>query len=185
MLGIVKRLLVVLALLVSDELDAVEQPLEAIDRIFLFLTRPVFAIAGRFGVNPRELERFLKFMVVGTIGFVVDFGTLNLLVQLFGLPLLFSNTISFSLAVISNYTWNRYWTYPDSRSKPVRSQLTQFVVVNVAGLGINTLVLAALTGVFTRMVGELGYNIAKAIATVIVLFWNFFINRYWTYSDVD
>ena len=159
--------------------------LTVVDRLFFFFTRPVFAVDGRFGVNPRELERFLKFMVVGTIGFVVDFGTLNLLVLLAGLQVLIANTISFSLAVISNYTWNRFWTYPDSRSKPVRSQLIQFVVVNVAGLGINTLVLAALTPLFTRMVGELGYNIAKAIATVIVLFWNFFVNRYWTYSDVD
>jgi putative flippase GtrA len=159
--------------------------LTVVDRLFFFLTRPVFAIAGRFGVNPKELERFLKFMVVGTIGFVVDFGTLNLLVLLVGLPVLIANTISFSLAVISNYTWNRFWTYPDSRSKRIRSQLIQFVVVNVAGLGINTLVLATLTPVFTGMIGELGYNIAKAIATVIVLFWNFFINRYWTYGDVD
>jgi putative flippase GtrA len=23
------------------------------------------------------------------------------------------------------------------------------------------------------------------IATIVVLFWNFFVNRYWTYSDVD
>jgi putative flippase GtrA len=159
--------------------------LAVVDRLFFFFTRPIFAIAGRFNVNPKELERFLKFMVVGTVGFVVDFGTLNLLVLLAGFPVLVANTISFSLAVISNYTWNRFWTYPDSRSKPVRSQLVQFVVVNVAGLGINTLVLATLTPLFTRMIGELGYNIAKAIATVIVLFWNFFVNRYWTYSDVD
>ena len=156
-----------------------------VDKLFFFFTRPVFAIAGRFGVNPKELERFLKFMVVGTIGFVVDFGTLNLLVLVAGLPVLVANTFSFSLAVISNYTWNRLWTYPDSRSKRIRSQLTQFFVVNVAGWGINTFVLWALTPLFTGMIGELGYNIAKAIATVIVLFWNFFVNRYWTYSDVD
>jgi putative flippase GtrA len=159
--------------------------LAVVDRLFFFFTRPIFAVAGRFGVNPKELERFLKFMVGGTIGFVVDFGTLNILVLLAQFPVLVANTVSFSLAVISNYTWNRFWTYPDSRSKPVRAQLVQFSVVNVAGWGINTFVLWALTPLFTRMIGELGYNIAKAIATVIVLFWNFFVNRYWTYSDVD
>ena len=156
-----------------------------IDKLFFFFTKPVFAVAGRFEVKPKELERFLKFMVVGTIGFVVDFGTLNLLVQLANFPLLLANTISFSLAVVSNFTWNRLWTYPDSRSKAVRSQLVQFTLVNVVGLGINTLVLWALTPPFTELVGDLGYNIAKAIATVIVLFWNFFVNRYWTYSDVE
>ncbi len=156
-----------------------------VDKLFFIVTRPVFAIAGRLGVNAKELERFLKFMVVGTIGFVVDFGTLNLLVQLVGLPPLVANVFSFSLAVLSNYTWNRLWTYPDSRSKSVRAQLLQFVVVNVAGLGINTLVMWMLMPASTRLVGELGYNIAKAVATIIVLFWNFVVNRYWTYSDVD
>jgi len=28
-------------------------------------------------------------------------------------------------------------------------------------------------------------NLTLAIAVVIVMFWNFFINRYWTYSDVQ
>jgi len=123
-------------------------------------------------------------MAVGTLGFVIDFGTLNLLVLVMGLEVLVANTISFTLAVLSNFTWNRLWTYPDSRSKPIRSQLTQFSIVNVLGLGINTLVLWALTPASTALIGRLGYNIAKAIATVVVLFWNFFVNRYWTYSDV-
>ena len=156
-----------------------------IDKLFFFFTKPIFNIYARFGDKDKELERFLKFLVVGTIGFVVDFGTLNLLVLVFGLHVLVANTISFSLAVLSNFTWNRLWTYPDSRSKPIRSQLVQFTLVNIVGWGINTLVLWLLTPMFTNMVGELGYNFAKGIATIIVLFWNFFVNRYWTYNDVE
>lgn len=156
-----------------------------IDKIFFIVTKPIFAIAGRFGVNLKELERFLKFMVVGTIGFVVDYGTLNFLVLGFRFYILIANTISFSLAVLSNFTWNRYWTYPDSRTKPIRSQLIQFTFVNLIGWGINTLVLWATTPFFTSLVGILGFNISKAIATIIVLFWNFFVNRYWTYNDVS
>jgi putative flippase GtrA len=30
----------------------------------------------------------------------------------------------------------------------------------------------------------LGRNLALALAVIAVLFWNFFINRIWTYSDV-
>lgn len=155
--------------------------------VFLVTTRfnRLLMVAERFGINAKELERFLKFMVVGTLGFVIDFGTLNLLKLVFNVELLLANTVSFSLAVVSNFTWNRLWTYPDSRSKPIQSQLVQFFVVNVVGLGINTLVLKLFTPFFTDLVGELGYNIAKAIATIIVLFWNFFVNRYWTYSDVE
>jgi len=158
-------------------------------------------VISRLKDNQKEITRFLKFSVVGVIGAVVDFGTLYLLHAVFGLPIVLSNTCSFTAAVLSNFTWNRYWTYPDSRSKPIRAQLLQFFAVNVVGWGINTGILLLLRFPCASLVGELsqtlslavgeeaiykvGYNLAKAIATVIVLFWNFFINRIWTYSDVD
>jgi putative flippase GtrA len=152
--------------------------------------------------NRKEFGRFFKFMVVGTIGAVVDFGILNLLMLTlrarhvdlgtwypFGVltlsgNLTFSNTISFTSAVISNFIWNRYWTYPESRSKPLAGQLGQFFVVNIAGLAINLAVLNALNPLATQWFGPLGYNAAKAVATIVVMLWNFFVNRFWTYNDV-
>jgi len=147
-----------------------------------------FAI--RFGIPPKEAERFIKFLVVGTVGFVVDFGTLTFLKEVFNLPTLIANTISFSLAVVSNFTLNRYWTYPDSRSKSIFSQLGQFTLVNLIGLAINNTILLLLEPVFNHFFEDIhaafrGYIPAKMIATVVVLFWNFFVNRYWTYGDVD
>jgi putative flippase GtrA len=138
----------------------------------------------KFFKNPRERSRFLRFAMVGAFGALVDFGMLNLLHLALQLPVLTSNAFSFSAAVISNFTWNRFFTYPDSRSKPIGGQLSQFFLVNLAGLGINTLVLAGLLGLTTILFGRLGYNIAKMAATGIVMFWNFYINRYWTYNDI-
>lgn len=40
---------------------------------------PISAIAARFGDKSKEVERFLKFVVVGLIGFIVDFGTVTIL----------------------------------------------------------------------------------------------------------
>jgi len=148
-------------------------------------------LADRFGINPKEAERFSKFLVVGTIGFVVDFGTLTLLKEIFQFPTLLANTISFTMAVISNFTLNRYWTYPDSRQKSLAGQLGQFAVVSIIGLAINNGLLLWLEGPFDNLLATIefmvgrGYIPAKAIATVVVLFWNFFVNRYWTYNDVD
>lgn len=148
-------------------------------------------LAGRFGIRAKEAERFFKFLVVGTFGFVVDFGTLALLKEVAGAPTLIANTISFSAAVISNFTFNRYWTYPDSRTKPVASQVIQFAVVSLIGLIINNAILLFLEGVFDSLLATLangnvrGYIPAKMVATIVVLFWNFFVNRYWTYNDVD
>jgi putative flippase GtrA len=138
-----------------------------------------------FRANHAEVTRFSKFLVVGTIGFIIDLGLLNLLHLGFGLVVLVSNALSFSAALTSNFLWNRYWTYPDSRTKTFVSQYIQFAGVNVLGLAINTGVLWLTLPWATHLVGTLGYNLSKVIATLVVLFWNFFINRYWTYNDVD
>ncbi len=169
------------------------------------MIRLIVTVAGRFGLNPKEVERFTKFLFVGTWGFIVDFGTLMLLVEVVELPrlvaentqfsatagLILANTISFTLAVISNFTLNRYWTYPESRSKRKRVQLPQFGLVSIMGLLINNVILALTTPVFDQLIAQApvslvigGYIPAKVLATIVVLFWNFFVNRYWTYSNV-
>jgi putative flippase GtrA len=144
----------------------------------------------------RETARFLKFAVVGVIGAVVDFGTFNLLTAGLRLNSILASGISFSAAVTSNFLWNRFWTYPDSRSKPVRHQAIQFAVVNLVGLAIRTPIFAVCERALIRAAGQAplpafldptqtARNVALAIAVVVVLFWNFGINRAWTYSDVS
>lgn len=152
----------------------------------------IASISNRFGLNAKETERFLKFAVVGSIGFIVDFGILTLLIEVFGFPTLVANTFSFSAAVVSNFLLNRYWTYPDSRSKSLGKQLVQFIAVNLVGWGINTLILKLAEAPFDKLLALTGVEVflgrgylpAKMTATVVVLFWNFFVNRYWTYNDV-
>ena len=146
-----------------------------------FINRAVDKAAG----NRKELERFIKFALVGALGAVVDFTVLNILILAVGMPKVWANTCSFSAAVLSNFTWNRLWTFPESRSRPLRTQLPQFALVNLIGLGINQIVFLGLDHyVFTPMFGTLGYNVAKAVAIVIVLFWNYVVNRIWTYKGL-
>ena len=65
-------------------------------------------------------------MVVGAFGFVVDIGTFTVLRRVFGINENIAQTVSFTAAIISNFTWNRYWTYPDSRTKKLGKQLLLF-----------------------------------------------------------
>ena len=78
-------------------------------------------------LHRRELKRFAKFSLVGAIGFVIDTGALNIMVGILGMstgPLrLLAKTISFLLALTSNFIWNRYWIYPESRLKRLRVQV--------------------------------------------------------------
>ncbi len=153
--------------------------------------------------NPKRIERFIKFAIVGTIGALVDFAVLNIMKLVFEsvgfgeawdvsantrqIQLAAANTISFSAAVLSNFTWNRLWTFPESRERPLGTQLLQFTVVNIAGLAINTLILIGLDQYVLQQVlpTRLSYNIAKAVAICVVLFWNFGINLIWTYRGIE
>ncbi len=143
-------------------------------------------LAASTPLPAKELERFVKFAIVGAIGAVVDFGILNLLVIGFGWPPVRANVVSFTCAVLSNFTWNRLWTYPETRKDPLLPLLGQFGVVSIIGLIINTGVLyVASTMLEQRGVHEhLALNIAKALAIIVVLFWNFIVNRLWTFRHV-
>jgi putative flippase GtrA len=146
--------------------------------------------------DKKERGRFLKFAVVGIIGAVIDFGIMNLLTQSLGMSLVCAGTISFISAIISNFIWNRYWTYPESRSRPIARQLAMFFAVNIAGMAIRLPILkfaeSPMLDFFRSLdlslpidAEFLAKNFTLALAVGVVMLWNFFVNRYWTYNDVD
>ena len=144
--------------------------------------------------NRKEIVRFVKFAMVGAAGTITDYAVLNVLIQVFGFSLGVANAFSFTAAVIQNFFLNRYWTYPESRDRPAARQLFQFVAVSMAGLAINQVVLlsmhALLEPFWLAWLGNpelafiASYNFAKLIAIGVVLFWNFFANRLWTYRGL-
>jgi putative flippase GtrA len=150
-------------------------------------------------------------------GALVDFGTVYLL-QASVLPptdpsgnrlvmnVTLATSIAFIAAVVNNYVWNRFWTYPDARGRSARRQLALFGFVSLVGwfgrtLWINTayhpigiammpvllpLIHIIRPGYVPTVSGDdkLGTMIAQLIGVIVVMFWNFFVNRYWTYNDV-
>ena len=151
----------------------------------------------------QELTRFLKFCVVGVIGTAVDFGVFNLLHNVFHVNAIVSNTLSVSAATVNNYSWSRFWVYPETKDQQGGTKFVRFVIVSILAWGLNTAILWSserllfgTQGLFAGIVGSvatalgtehgvLSSNMAKVLATGIVLFWNFFVNRFWTFRDVD
>jgi putative flippase GtrA len=144
----------------------------------------------------KEQKRFVKFALVGALGAIIDFVVMNILAHWASMSLVYAGTISFIVAVLNNFTWNRYWTYPDSRSRPLINQLGMFFLVNAAGVAIRIPTLHYLEPPVLKFVQNtfhLTYisaevyarNLTLAAAVGVVMLWNFFINRYWTYNDID
>ncbi len=144
----------------------------------------------------KEQKRFIKFAMVGALGALIDFLVMNVLSHWLNMSLVFAGTISFIVAVINNFTWNRFWTYPESRSRPLFNQLGMFFIVNVAGVAIRIPTLHFLEPPVLKFVENTFHttyitaefyarNLTLAAAVGVVMLWNFFINRYWTYNDID
>jgi putative flippase GtrA len=164
----------------------------------------------------KEGRRFGRFLVVGAIGFVVDFGIFNLAhaagfggwfarnvlppisaslaASLAQHPDIIEQTLSLSVAIASNFIWNYFWIYPEARTASQSGKMVKFVVVSVVGLAfgipIYTVALLFWRSVVAAMsLTSVRFNLAGNLALVtrvgVLLFWNFFVNRYWTYKDVQ
>ena len=141
---------------------------------------------GRQGLK-REAGRFAKYTIVGVSGTIVDFGILNLLIFLFGwdsdFSILMASIISFSAAIINNFTWHSLWTFREARGLNRRVQFVRFTVVSLVGLILNsTIFYLSNRFLYAPLVSSaLSIQLAKATASGLVLFWNFGANRVWTY----
>lgn len=136
-------------------------------------------------IAQREFQRFARFLVVGMSGTLLDLAILSLLKVVFGWATLPANLISYSCGIINNYFLNRYWVYPESRHRQGWRQVVQFVVISLVGLGLNNLIVLALESLGRSFLANpsLAYLPAKIVATLVVLLWNFFANRLWTFSQ--
>lgn len=134
------------------------------------------------GVMGRERNRFIKFALVGALGAAVDFGLLNLFHGLLKWPLLLSNVLSVSAAIVNNFVWNRLWTFPEARGDGKARQFWRFALISIIGLLLNTAIVVGLDHLFTGWIeGPWRYNLAKAVAVGVVLIWNYGANRLWTF----
>lgn len=176
------------------------------------LDAPIRALASRFGEKSKEMERFFRFAIVGVSGALIDFGLVYLLQWTIlpptrGAEAGIAAVIASTFAVVSNFIWTRYWVYPESRSRTLRRQLGMFAAVSATGLTFRFIwvtlaaiplgqVLLPVALPFIEVLrpgyvpGPLAANkfgtlIAQMAAMVIVMFWNFFANRYWTYNDIE
>lgn len=122
------------------------------------------------------LIKFIKFGVVGASGLIVDFGFTILCKEVLRIQKYVSNAIGFTLAASSNYILNRIWTF-ESKNPAIGLEFTEFFLVSLIGLGINTLILYALVSKYQK-----NFYISKAIAIAVVTLWNFFVNALFTFN---
>ena len=122
----------------------------------------------------RNWQELGKFCAVGAVGYLINLAVYDALLHA-GLRYLVAATCSFLVAVTSNYTWNRVWTFREHRGH-VGIQGMRFFLVSLVALGANLVVLHLLI-----RYGALGKLAAQAVAIVVVTPLNFVGNKLWSF----
>ncbi|MBN1304672.1 MAG: GtrA family protein [Anaerolineales bacterium] len=131
--------------------------------------------------KPKELQRFSRFLAVGALGALIDFNVLTTF-KLLGMPTLPANSLSFSAGLFNNYLLNSRWTFSEQANNWKR-KLPQFILVSLVGLALNNAIV--LPGPLGELVGQVDWGClpARVVATGVVVFWNYFVNRCWTFRS--
>ena len=118
-------------------------------------------------------NQFGKFVAVGFTNAAVDFGILNLQISLTGIESgwhysLFKS-VSFVVAVMHSYVWNKYWVFDSASSSGGRSEFFKFLTVNLVAIvfnvGIASFVVNYVTpfgGIDTKVWANIGAVIGSA-----------------------
>ena len=116
--------------------------------------------------------QFIKYFGVALAGYVVDFGTLILLTELFSLHYLIAASIGFILGLVVVYILSRKYVFGKSKLKSGRAEFTVFAVIGIIGLGFLNILMWVSTDILM-----INYMVSKILATFFVYMWNFIARR--------
>jgi putative flippase GtrA len=159
-------------------------------------------------IENKGLRQFVKFVIVGLSSTVVNFTLMELLYYRLHLitSVVLALTVSFVLSVFNGFFWNRRWTFKHARHNAAHEQYVQFLLVNVVGWFLNTMIVVLIVAhysgggmlsgwqgfqrVFLAIVLGTGKSLfpkrlvygSMFLAASVVVFWNFFANRHWTFK---
>ena len=121
------------------------------------------------------IGQFLMFAGIGVVGTLGHYTMLIVLVQFWAVDPVFASTFGFVVGAVINYILNYHFTFRSDKRHA--EALTRFLIVATIGAGINGLIMYH--GVENT---NINYLIVQIFATLVVLLWNFVVNKLWTFA---
>ncbi len=171
---------------------------------FLIATPFGLTIAYYIGKKIAVIWQLGKFGVTGVMNMLVDMGVLSLLIAIFRNSFQIEaknaifpeiailsfltfyasyKSISFIIANINSYIWNKYWTFHKEGSK--KTEFIQFFIVSILGFIINVIV-ASLVFHLGNPSGALAQGqwglIGAAAGSAVGLAWNFIGYKFFVFK---
>ncbi|MFH1956294.1 MAG: GtrA family protein [Patescibacteria group bacterium] len=150
-----------------------------------------FLISKKIGI----VYQLAKFALVGGLNTLMDWGTLAFLIFLFRKAFLiessmvifsvfsltiifysFFKALSFIVATVNSYLWNKFWTFKRDSTETVGKEFLQFIIISIIGFVINV---GIASGIYKWISPVAGLNpdqwgiLAAVVATAVSMIWNF------------
>jgi len=145
-------------------------------------------------IQRRGFRQLIKFAIVGVSSTVINLLVLYLMLRLLHGHRYISTSVAFLVSVINGYHWNRTWTFKAAQAKALHTQFGQFFLVNLVGWGLDLLIIYLASTPIERQlhlletawspakIERVAVLAAQLVATALIVFWNFFANRLWTFK---
>jgi len=153
--------------------------------IFPPLTLFGLFVASFIGKKFLAIYQMAKFLLVGALNTFVDLGVLNLLMWISGIyaGIFYSifKGISFLIATINSYLWNKHWTFEKRERVFAPGEYFKFLVIVTIGLLINVTIASFVVNVIGPQFGiksELWANVGAFAAILIAWVWNFLGSKF-------
>ena len=136
------------------------------------------------GETDNTFIQFFRYLFVGGFAFVVDYGTLMLLVEVFDFNAKLAAVVAFILGLIVNYILSTLWIFRNSKINNRLAEFAAFAVIGVIGLGINELIIWLFDDVIAPrrpldfIPEDKYYLIGKLVSTAVVFVWNFAARKF-------
>lgn len=133
-----------------------------------------FDLRGIF-ISPTKngFLQFFRYVFVGGIATVVDWGILFLLTDFAHVYHLVSAVIAFVAGLVANFFLSQLLVFKANEARVnAVMEFICYALIGVVGLGITELILLLLTNLW-----HIHYMISKMLATVVVLAWNYIARK--------
>ena len=124
-------------------------------------------------------SQFLRFAVVGVVGFVVDAGVLQALITLAGWGPIGARAVAIPVAVFATWLLNRTITFAASHTGPALRSLVRYATVSAAGASVNFAVYTVL--VFASRAMAALPMVPLAIASIVALVVNYLGSKHFAF----
>ncbi len=129
-------------------------------------------------LKKKNINEFLKYAAVGASGILVNLFFLYTLTESLHIYYLISEVFAFAVATMSNYVFNKFWTFKEHMKYKFVSKGIKFFVI----AGIALLVNIFFLWFFTQAAG-IYYLISQILASAFTLVTNFTGNKLWTFKN--